>query len=136
MEFMKALPFILFVTLVGCSRQAPTNVALQMSEQLQQWIPKGTPVAAARQIMEQHQFACTIGSYDSRAAMPSGSDPKWWDDGSYITSGGKTLSVTNVTILTCKRADTTNDVWAYDATLTAVDGEFDGTYLVSANRAR
>ena len=133
---MKLLSFILLVALVGCSRQVPLNTASQMSQQIQQWIPKGTRVAAVQQIMEQHQFVCTVGSYDSRAAMPPGSDPKWWDVGSYITSGGKTLPVTNVTILTCKRADTTNDVWAYDATLTAVDGEFDGSYLVSARRVR
>ena len=68
--------------------------------------------------------------------MPAGSDPKWWDVGHYITSGGATLLVTNVTLLTCKRADSTNDVWAYDVTLTAVDGEFDGNYLVSAQRMR
>jgi hypothetical protein len=131
---MKLSPFILLVALVGCSRQAPPNAASQMSQQIQQWIPKGTRVAAAQQIMEQHQFVCTVGSYDSRAAMPSGSDPKWWDVGSYITSGGKTLPVTNVTLLNCKRADTNGVAWAYEARLTAVDGEFDGSYLVTANR--
>jgi hypothetical protein len=133
---MKVLPFILLVVLVGCSRQVPSNTASQMSHQIQQWVPRGTRVAAVRQIMEQHQFVCTVGSYESRAAMPPGSDPKWWDVEGYITSGGETLPVTNVTILTCKRADTTNDAWAYDATLTAVDGEVDGSYLVSAHRVR
>ena len=133
---MKGLPYILLAALIGCSRQATPNQASQMSQQIQQWIPNGARVAVVQQIMEQHQFVCTVGSYDSRAAMPAGSDPKWWDVGGYITSGGKTLPVTNVTILTCKRAETTNDVWAYDATLTSVDGEFDGSYLVLARRMR
>lgn len=133
---VKGLPFILLVALVGCSRPAPPNMASQMSQQIQQWIPKGTPVATVRQVMAQHQFACLVNSYDSRAAMPLGSDPKWWDDGNYGTSGGTSLPVTNVTILTCKRAANTNEVWAYDTTFTAVNGEFDGSYLVSARRAR
>jgi hypothetical protein len=132
---MKIIPVILLFWLIGCSREEP-NPASQMSRQIQQWVPKGTPVAAARQIMEQHQFVCAVGSYDSRAAMPPDSDPLWWDAGSFISKSGKTLPVTNVTILTCKREDTNNDVWAYDATLTAVDGEFDGRYLVSARHVR
>jgi hypothetical protein len=107
-----------------------------MSQQIQQWIPQGTPVVELRQIMEQHQFVCTVGSYDSKAAMPPGSDPLWWDVGGFITKGGKTLPVTNVAIFTCKRTDTNSDGWAYEARLTAVDGEFDGRYLVSANHVR
>jgi hypothetical protein len=68
--------------------------------------------------------------------MPPGSDPLWWDVGGFITKGGKTLPVTNVAIFTCKRTDTNSDGWAYEARLTAVDGEFDGRYLVSANHVR
>ena len=133
---MKTLPFILLVALLGCSHSESPNPATRMSQQLQQWVPKGTPVSTARQLMEQHQFVCTVGSYDSRAAMPPGSDQGWWAVGSFITSDGKTVPVTNITILTCKRADTTNDVCSYEAILTSVDGEFDGTYLVSSARMR
>jgi hypothetical protein len=133
---MKIFPIILLIALIGCSRSKTPSQASQMSQQIQHWVPKGTSMSKARQIMEEHQFVCTVGSYDSRAAMPPGSDLLWWDVGSFISSGGKTLRVTNVTILTCTRADTNNDVWAYDATLTGVDGEFDGGYNVSARHVR
>jgi hypothetical protein len=101
----------------------------QMSLQIQHWVPKRTSVAAARQIMEQHQFVCAVGSYDSRAAMPPGSDPFWWKVGSFIGRDGKTMPVTNVTLLSCK-FDNTNEIW--EATLSAVNGETDGRYLVSS----
>jgi hypothetical protein len=133
---MKIFPIILLVALIGCRRSETPTRASQMSRQIQQWVPKGTSVSAARQIMEQHQFVCTVGAYDSRAAMPAGSDPLWWDVGAFISINGKTLPVTNVTILTCRRTATNSGVWAYDATLTGVDGEFDGDYLVSARHVR
>ena len=154
---MRVMLFILLFALVGCSRQAPsnstspltnsalppssaapslTNSASQMSHQIQHWIPKGTSVGAARQIMEQHQFVCTVASYDNKAAMPPGSDLHWWNVGSFTTSTGINLPVTNVTIVTCKLADSTNDVWSYTARLTAVDGEYDGRCYVSAHRVR
>jgi hypothetical protein len=135
-SFMKKLSFILLMALLGCSRPVTPNPASQMSQQIQQWVPKGTPSAMAQQVMEQHQFVCTVGSYDSRAAMPPGSDPLWWDAGSFNSSSGRTLPVTNVTILTCTRTDTNTEVWADEATLMAVDGEFDGRYLVTATRVR
>ena len=130
---MKVLVFILLVALVGCSRSDTASPALQMSRQIQQWIPKGTPVAAVRELMEQHQFVCTVDSYASREAMPPGSDRLWWNIGSFISRDGRTLPVTNVTILACKRADTHIE---YQATFTAVDGEFDGRYAVSASGVR
>jgi hypothetical protein len=133
---MKILPYILLVALIGCSRSEKPNPASQMSQQIQQWVPKGTPVAAARQIMEQHQFVCAVGSYDSKAAMPPGSDPLWWDVGGFISRDGKTLPVTNVTILTCTRADTNSVAWSYYATLVTADGEFDGRFLVSARHVK
>ena len=135
-RFMKISPFILLVALIGCSRTQTTTqttiLASQMNQQIQGWVPRGTSVAAARQIMEQHQFVCTVGSYDSRAAMPPGSDPLWWDASS-VTRDGKTMPVTNVTILTCNRADTNE---TYCATLGAVNGEIDGPYNLWAQRLR
>jgi hypothetical protein len=135
-RLMKIFPIILLVALIGCSRSKTPSQASQMSQQIQSWVPKGTSVSKVRQIMEQHQFAYTVGSYDSKAAMPPGSDPLWWDVGSFISANGRTLRVTNVTLLTCTRTDTNNDVWTYDATFTGVDGEFDGSYLVSARHVR
>ena len=133
---MKLLPFILLAALIGCSRQAPPVAGSQVAQHIRQWVPKGTRLAAVRRTMEQHHFVCTVGSYDSRAVMPPGSDPRWWDTGSFITSSGRTLPVTNVTILTCQRTDTNGEVWAYDATFMTVDGEFDGVYTLSARRVR
>ena len=125
---MKALPFILLVVLIGCSRTQTPSLGSQMNQQIQEWVPKGTSVAAARQIMEQHQFVCTVGSYDSKAAMPPGSDPLWWDAGSY-----RGMPVTNVTILTCKRVESN---MTYYATLSAVNGEIDGPYNLVAQRLK
>jgi hypothetical protein len=124
---MKILPIILLVALIGCSRSETPNLASQRSQEIQRWVPKGTSVTAARQIMEQHQFVCTVSSYDSRAAMPPGSDPLWWDVGSFIGRDGKTMPVTNVTILDFKQTNCS-------ARLSAVNGETDGRYFVSASR--
>jgi hypothetical protein len=132
-SFMRMSPLILLIALLGCSHSETPNAASQMSQQIQQWVPKGTSVTAARQIMQQHQFVCTVGSYDSRVAMPTGSDPVWWDVGSFIGRDGKTMPVTNVTILTCK-LDSTNE--AYDVTLSAVNSEMDGRLYVSSRRLR
>jgi hypothetical protein len=121
--------------LVGCSRTESSNMATRMNRQVEQWIPSGTSSSQIRHTMEQHQFSCADGSYNSRAEMPQGSDPLWWDIG-YVRRGSKTVSVTNVSILTCKRNDTNGDVWAYEARLTLVDGEFDGRYSMAARRMK
>jgi hypothetical protein len=124
---MKTLPIILLVVLIGCSRSETPNRASQISQQIQRWVPMGTSVTAARQIMEQHQFVCTVSSYDSRAAMPPGSDPIWWEIGRFIGRDGKAMPVTNVTILDFKQANCS-------ARLSAVNGETDGRYSVFASR--
>ncbi len=130
---MKISPLILLVALLGCSQSQTLNPASQMGQQIKQWVPQGTSVAAAQQIMQQHQFVCTVGSYDSRAAMPPGSDPLWWDVRSFKGRDGKTMPVTNVTILICKFVNTNE---AYEVTLSAVNGETDGRHLVSSRRLR
>jgi hypothetical protein len=106
-----------------------------MNQQVEQWIPSAASLSQVRHTMEQHQFSCADGSYNSRAEMPQGSDPLWWDTG-YVRRGGKTVPVTNLSILTCKRNDTNGNVWAYEAKLTFVDGEFDGRYMMVARREK
>src|SRR5208283_4336756 len=118
---MKLLPFILMFALAGCSQ--PDNPAKQMSHQIQEWVPAGTSLASARQNMEQHQFACTVGSYDCKAAMPPGSDTIRWDTG--IIRDGKPAALTNLSLLTCNRTETNGRVLVYEATLTVLNGETD-----------
>src|SRR5215469_553879 len=100
-----------------------------MNKQIQDWIPMGTPLAEARQIMEQHHFVCTVTSYDSREAMPPGSDTSRWD--TPIIVDGKPLVATNLTFLHCTWTDT-NDSQPYQAQLTMVNGRSDGTLTVTS----
>ena len=127
---MKFLPFILMFALAGCSQ--PENPATQMSHQIQEWVPAGTALASARQIMEQHQFACTVGSYDSKAAMPPGSDTIRWDTG--VLKDGRYAALTNLSLLTCSRTETNGSVLVYEATLTVLNGETDSGLTVSSRR--
>jgi hypothetical protein len=129
---MKFLPFILIFALAGCSQ--PENPATQLSHQIQEWVPAGTPLASARQIMEQHQFACTVSSYDSKSAMPSGSDTIRWDTG--IIRDGKPAALTNLSLMTCSRTETNGSVLVYEATLTVLNGETDSKLTVSSRRIR
>lgn len=97
-------------------------------------IPAGISLASARQIMEQHQFACTVGSYDSKVAMPPGSDAIRWDTG--IIRDGKPAALTNLTLLTCSRSETNEGDWVYEATLTVLNGKTDSHLTVSSRRIK
>jgi hypothetical protein len=114
--------------------QAKPNLATQMSQQIQAWVPSGTSLAAARRIMEQHEFTCAVASYDSKAAMPPNSDTIMWDNG--VFRNGKAEALTNLTLLTCSRAETNSAVWVYDATLTSLNGEISGPYTVTSRRTK
>lgn len=129
---MKLLPFILMFVLAGCSQ--PESPATQMSHQIQEWVPAGTSLAAARQIMEQHQFTCTVGSYESKAAMPPGSDTIRWDTG--IIRNGKPAALTNLTLLNCIRTETNGGVWIHEVTLTVLNGKTDSGLTVSSRRIK
>ena len=129
---MKVLPFILMFALIGCVRR--DNPATQMSRQIQRWVPAGTSLAAARQIMEQHHFTCTVDSYDSKAAMPPGADTIRWDTG--IFRNGRFGALTNLSLLNCSHSHTNGGVFDYEATLTVLNGETDGGVGVSADRIK
>jgi len=120
--------------LFGCARSDSDNPASQMNRQIREWVPPGTSLAVARQIMEQHQFACTVASYDSKAAMPPGADTLRWDTG--IIRDGKPESVTNFTLLICRRNETNGGVWVYETTLTVLNGETDSRLKTSASRIK
>src|ERR1700690_653295 len=96
---MKILPFILLVTLIGCSR--PESQAHTMGEQISQWVPDGTPLALAQQIMEQHQFICSVVSYDNAEQMSNSPDAVLWK--TIVVKDGQHFAVTNVSHLECKK---------------------------------
>ena len=69
---MKLLTFILMLALVGCGSRESRDK--QTAQQIRQWVPQWTSLQTTRQIMEQHQFACSIISYDSVAQMTNSPD--------------------------------------------------------------
>jgi hypothetical protein len=98
---MKLLPFILIITLIGCSRtESPTH---RINRQIQQWIPEGTSLASARQILEQHQFTCSVVSYDNIEAITNNPDAVKW-----ATLFAKTEAVTNISLLNGDWTDKNN----------------------------
>ena len=99
---MKTLPFILLLALIGCSHSE--SPAQKASKQIQQWIPAGTPLASARQIVEQHGFAYSIISYDSMEAITNDPDAIQWAREFRLSH--KTEAVTNISVL---KSDWTDD---------------------------
>jgi hypothetical protein len=95
---MKILPFLLLVALAGCGR--PQSRARKMSEQILQWVPYGTPLTSARQIMEQHQFICSVVSFTNAAQMSNSADAVLWN--TIVERGGQRFPVTNVSHLECR----------------------------------
>jgi hypothetical protein len=114
---MKILPFILLVALTGCSH--PESRAARMGRQIQQWVPDGTPLAAARQIMEQHQFTCSVVSFTNAEQMSNSPDAVLWN--TIVTRDGQHYKVTNVSHLDCKTPQC-------EITFSVVNGETTGFY--------
>jgi hypothetical protein len=112
---MKILPFILLVALTGCSH--PESRAQKMGEQISQWVPDGTPLASARQIMEQHQFTCSVASYTNAEQMAGSADAVLWS--TIVTRDGQHFPVTNISHLECKTPQC-------DITFTVINGEVSG----------
>ena len=103
---MKLLTFILMLALVGCGSRESRDK--QTAQQIRQWVPQWTSLQTTRQIMEQHQFACSIISYDSVAQMTNSPDKDDRELDSVWTrfhdQKGQPETVTNVTHLECKSA--------------------------------
>jgi hypothetical protein len=110
--------------------QSEPTPATRMSQQIQKWIPVGTSLTSAEQILEQHHFTCVVDSYDRRAAMPPGSDTLRWDTG--IVRNGISAAVTNISILKCEWTDTSDNSRRYRARLTAINGEIEGSLTVTS----
>lgn len=78
-----------------------------MGQQLTQWVPFGTPLAAAQQAMESHGFSCATTSFDGPEAMTNHNDaqldgPLWKV---IVQKDGKRFSVTNIAYLDCTRTN-------------------------------
>jgi hypothetical protein len=95
---MKLLPYILLFVLVGCG---PSELQTRkLSEQISQLVPDGTPLASARQIMEQHQFTCSVVSYEKQSQTTNSADAILWT--TFVVRDGLRQAVTNITHLECK----------------------------------
>ena len=106
---MKILPFILVIALIGCS--CSKSPAKKMAKELPQWIPTGTSLVAARQIMEQHQYVCSVVSYDNVGAInnkphldAADLDAVQWTQ-VYMQRSGESEPATNISILRCDWTD-------------------------------
>ena len=95
---MRTPLLILLVVLTGCSHSA--SRAEKLSRQIQQWVPDGTPLAAARQMMQQHQFKCSVISFDNAEQMTNSADAVLWK--TIVVRDGQHFAVTNVSHLECK----------------------------------
>ena len=129
---MKALYIIALLAAAGCSQ--PDSQVSHLN-QIKQWMPDGSTLASARHAMEQHQYSCSVASFDSREKMPVvlGADKSLWDLG--VIKNDKVETATNLSLLTCRRVQTNSDgVWAYEATLTFVNDSLSGSLLNSSQR--
>jgi hypothetical protein len=100
---MKTLPLILLLAFVGCDRSGQDALLRKTSADVQQWVPMGTSLAVARQTMEQHQFTCSVSSYDSLEQMQRErpKDIEVWKE--KIIRDHVIQPITNVTYLECKQ---------------------------------
>jgi len=132
-SIMKILPFVLLFAITGCSR--PENPATQVSREIQQWIPVGTPLVAAQKILEQHQYVFSIDSYANQQEMNGSvagskkdSSFDYWHTG--VFRNGKTEAVTNICILSCRRIITGDQHGDYHVTLRSINGQIEGPVTV------
>jgi len=58
---MKCRSFILLLAFAGCLLTGCTSFdSDKFSQQVQKWVPPGTPVKEAQRIMEKHGFECEL----------------------------------------------------------------------------
>ena len=115
LKFMRTLPVILLVALAGCG--GPESRAEKMGQQISQWVPDGTPLAAARQAMERHQFTCSVVSYANAGEMSNSPDAVLWK--TIVTRDRQHFAVTNISHLECKKPECS-------ITFTVINGEVSG----------
>ncbi len=112
---MRMLLIMLLIVPTGCGHA--DSRAQKMGEQISQWVPVGTSLAAARRIMEQHQFTCSVVSYASAEQMSNSPDAVLWK--TIVTRDRQHFAVTNVVHLECKSPQCS-------ITFTVVNGEVSG----------
>jgi hypothetical protein len=93
----------------------------ELSRQILELVPIGTPLEGARRTMTQHQFSCSVDSYTSPAEM---SNSAIWD--APFVKNGQRLAVTNVSRLTCATNGCVATFWVVNGETTslAVKGNF------------
>ena len=122
---MKMLFFVLALALALAGCEPPESRGSRMGKQLSQWVPDGTPMASARQIMETHGFTCSITSFGSLEQMTNHDeailDGHLWS--AILKRNGTTQPVTNLSYLDCKR---TNNNRTCDVRFIFLNGEVEG----------
>ena len=103
LNIMKTLPLIVLLAIVGCSRSGQDALLTQSTAQVRQWVPLGTSLTTARQTMEEHQYRCSVASFNSveemQRVLPS--DVGIWKE--TVIRDRVKHAITNVTYLECKR---------------------------------
>jgi hypothetical protein len=91
------------------------------SGQILELVPFGTSLEAARQIIMQHQFSCSIDSYTNPAQMSNSAI--WYAP---FVKNGQRLAVTNVSRLKCTTNTCVATFWVVNGETTslAVKGDF------------
>ena len=100
---MKPIALMLILTLLGCSRSAQPRPG----DQFLKWVPWGTSLQSARQIMEQHGFTCSVATYSGPEQMTNTAeaDAVLWK--TVEITNGITYHVTNVSHLKCVKTNCT-----------------------------
>lgn len=91
------------------------------NERVLELVPMGTPLEAARQIMTEHHFNCSVDSYDSPTQM---SDRAIWNRP--FVKGGQRWAVTNVARLKCETNGCVVTFWLINGETTSLSlkGDF------------
>lgn len=110
---MKVAPFILLLGLASCG----LSDSRRSSEQVLELVPFGTPLMAARQVMEQEQFSCSVVSYTNPPQARNKAEWDLWN--TPVVRGSQRFAVTNVSVLKCTRRKCV-------VTFTVVNGETSG----------
>jgi hypothetical protein len=103
------------------ARDIATGNRSELSRQILELVPFGTPLKEARRTMTQRQFTCSVDSYTNPAEM---SNSAIWE--APFVKNGQRLAVTNVSRLTCATNGCVATFWVINGETTslAVKGNF------------
>lgn len=120
MNIVAKVSVILLLALVGCGRPAQKTekvMLMHTNDLVLKWVPMGSSLGVARQNMEQHQFKCSVVSYNNPAEMKEPGATNIWKGA--VIRNGVSSPVTNVTRLQCRQG-------SLEVQLTLVNGETRG----------